>query len=71
MEGSGSLQKILDRDLDPEGRFSRSQLTAIFGTGEGSSFLTFLKGDLIILEDSNTGETVQNSGGLTDYKNSF
>ena len=30
--------------------------------GEGSSFLTFVKGDLITLDDSNTGETVQNSG---------
>ena len=30
--------------------------------GEGSSFLTFSKGDLIVLDDSNTGETVQNSG---------
>ncbi|KAK7792575.1 hypothetical protein R5R35_008669 [Gryllus longicercus] len=29
--------------------------------GEGSSFLTFQKGDLIVLEDS-TGETVMNSG---------
>ena len=28
-------------------------------TGEGSSFLTFSKGDLIILDESNTGETVQ------------
>jgi len=30
--------------------------------GEGSSFLTFSKGDLIILDDTNTGETVLNSG---------
>lgn len=30
--------------------------------GEGSSFLTFQKGDLIILEDESTGETVLNSG---------
>ncbi|PNF26020.1 hypothetical protein B7P43_G06377 [Cryptotermes secundus] len=30
--------------------------------GEGSSFLTFLKGDLIVLEDDSTGETVMNSG---------
>lgn len=30
--------------------------------GEGSSFLTFLKGDLIILEEDSTGETVLNSG---------
>ncbi|XP_049856810.1 myosin-VIIa [Schistocerca gregaria] len=30
--------------------------------GEGSSFLTFQKGDLIILEDDSTGETVMNSG---------
>ena len=31
-------------------------------TGEGSSFLTFMKGDLIVLEDDSTGETVMNSG---------
>nr|CAD7413761.1 unnamed protein product [Timema poppensis] len=30
--------------------------------GEGSSFLTFQKGDLIVLEDDSTGETVMNSG---------
>ncbi|KAG5306891.1 MYO7A protein, partial [Acromyrmex insinuator] len=30
--------------------------------GEGSSFLNFQKGDLIILEDESTGETVLNSG---------
>ena len=30
--------------------------------GEGSSFLSFRKGDLIILEDESTGETVINSG---------
>ncbi|KAJ9583263.1 hypothetical protein L9F63_022396, partial [Diploptera punctata] len=30
--------------------------------GEGSSFLTFMKGDLIVLEDDSTGETVMNSG---------
>lgn len=30
--------------------------------GEGSSFLTFQKGDLIILEEESTGETVLNSG---------
>lgn len=29
---------------------------------EGSSFLSFLKGDLIILEDDNCGETVLSSG---------
>lgn len=34
----------------------------MLAAGEGSSFLTFSKGDLIILDDSNTGETVQNSG---------
>ena len=36
-------------------------LTSHFA-GEGSSFLTFTKGDLIILDDTNTGETVLNSG---------
>lgn len=30
--------------------------------GEGTSFLTFQKGDLIVLEDESTGETVLNSG---------
>ncbi|XP_041979694.1 myosin-VIIa [Aricia agestis] len=30
--------------------------------GEGSSFLTFLKGDLIILEEDSTGESVLNNG---------
>lgn len=30
--------------------------------GEGSSFLNFQKGDLIVLEDESTGETVLNSG---------
>lgn len=30
--------------------------------GEGTSFLSFLKGDLIILEDESTGESVLNSG---------
>lgn len=30
--------------------------------GEGSSFLTFQKGDLIVLEEDSTGETVLNSG---------
>lgn len=30
--------------------------------GDGSSFLSFQKGDLIVLEDESTGETVLNSG---------
>lgn len=30
--------------------------------GEASSFLNFQKGDLIVLEDESTGETVLNSG---------
>ncbi|XP_047545365.1 myosin-VIIa [Vanessa atalanta] len=30
--------------------------------GEGSSFLTFLKGDLIVLEEDSTGESVLNNG---------
>lgn len=30
--------------------------------GEGTSFLSFIKGDLIILEEDNTGETVLNNG---------
>ncbi len=30
--------------------------------GEGTSFLSFLKGDLIILEEDSTGETVLNAG---------
>ncbi|KAI5704932.1 hypothetical protein M8J75_010185 [Diaphorina citri] len=30
--------------------------------GEGSSFLSFHRGDLILLEEGSTGETVQNSG---------
>lgn len=30
--------------------------------GEGSSFLSFVKGDLLILEEENTGETVLNNG---------
>ncbi|GBP20574.1 Myosin-VIIa [Eumeta japonica] len=30
--------------------------------GEGSSFLTFQKGDLIVLEEDSTGETVLNNG---------
>uniref|UniRef100_A0A1B6CKI8 Myosin-VIIa n=1 Tax=Clastoptera arizonana TaxID=38151 RepID=A0A1B6CKI8_9HEMI len=30
--------------------------------GEGSSFLSFHKGDLIVLEDDSSGETVMNSG---------
>lgn len=34
----------------------------IFISGEGSSFLSFRKGDLIILEDESSGETVINSG---------
>jgi hypothetical protein len=38
------------------------QIIWIWFTGEGSSFLTFLKGDLIVLEDDSTGETVMNSG---------
>ena len=45
--------------------------------GEGSSFLSFLKGDLLILEEGSTGETVQNSGWCvgtverTDEKGDF
>lgn len=31
-------------------------------SGEGSSFLSFHKGDLINLEDDSSGETVMNSG---------
>jgi len=31
-------------------------------SGEGSSFLTFERGDLILLEDDSTGEAVMNSG---------
>ncbi|CAL8107310.1 unnamed protein product [Orchesella dallaii] len=44
---------------------------------EGSSFLSFLKGDLIILEDDNSGETVMTSGWCvgrcerTDEKGDF
>lgn len=34
----------------------------VFFSGEGSSFLSFRKGDLIILEDDSSGETVINSG---------
>ncbi|XP_055300601.1 myosin-VIIa isoform X1 [Sitodiplosis mosellana] len=30
--------------------------------GEGTSFLSFIKGDLILLEEDNTGETVLNNG---------
>ena len=30
--------------------------------GEGSSFLDFSRGDLILLDEENTGETVLNSG---------
>lgn len=30
--------------------------------GEGTSFLSFIKGDLINLEEDNTGETVLNNG---------
>lgn len=30
--------------------------------GEGTSFLSFLKGDLLILEEDSTGETVLNNG---------
>lgn len=37
-------------------------LIFLFFTGEGSSFLSFQKGDLIVLEDESTGETVMNSG---------
>ncbi len=60
----------MDSDPDSEHWLSWSQKgifcnnLTVFCTGEGSSFLTFLKGDLIILEDSNTGETVQNSGTI-------
>ena len=31
-------------------------------SGEGSSFLDFSRGDLILLDEENTGETVLNSG---------
>lgn len=31
-------------------------------SGEGTSFLNFQKGDLIILDDESTGETVLTSG---------
>lgn len=31
-------------------------------TNDGSSFLNFTKGDLVVLEDDSTGETVLNSG---------
>ena len=40
----------------------KSSTTDFAFAGEGSSFLTFVKGDLITLNDSNTGETVLNSG---------
>lgn len=38
--------------------------------GEGTSFLSFLKGDLILLEEDSTGETVLNNGwciGESEY----
>lgn len=38
--------------------------------GEGTSFLSFLKGDLILLEEDSTGETVLNNGwciGKSEY----
>ncbi|XP_025423570.1 myosin-VIIa [Sipha flava] len=35
--------------------------------GEGTSFLNFQKGDLIILEDESTGETVMTSGWCVGY----
>lgn len=34
----------------------------MFDIGEGSSFLDFSRGDLILLDEENTGETVLNSG---------
>ena len=34
----------------------------MYFSGEGSSFLNFQKGDLIILEDDSTGEKVMSSG---------
>ena len=40
----------------------KSSTTDFAFAGEGSSFLTFVKGDLITLNDSNTGEAVLNSG---------
>ena len=40
-----------------------SALTEKFNfSGEGSSFLDFSRGDLILLDEENTGETVLNSG---------
>lgn len=35
--------------------------------GEGTTFLNFQKGDLIILEDESTGETVMTSGWCVGY----
>jgi hypothetical protein len=37
-------------------------IPVLFSPGEGSSFLSFHRGDLILLEEGSTGETVQNSG---------
>jgi len=36
-------------------------------SGEGTTFLNFQKGDLIILEDESTGETVMTSGWCVGY----
>ena len=39
-----------------------SFITISFFSGEGSSFLNFSRGDLILLDEEATGETVLNSG---------
>lgn len=45
---------------------NRAKLVYTF-SGEGTTFLNFQKGDLIILEDESTGETVMTSGWCVGY----
>lgn len=54
------IMRLVRNNMKYERKVSMQIFTIV--AGEGSSFLSFRKGDLIILEDDSTGEVVMNSG---------
>lgn len=70
-----SLFVIALQDYKAPGKFHNNYVDTkmnqcqflFYFSGEGTSFLNFQKGDLIILEDESTGETVMTSGWCVGY----
>lgn len=66
---------IAVQDYKAPGKFYKDNLYnlnyvsffSVIFSGEGTTFLNFQKGDLIILEDESTGESVMTSGWCVGY----